>query len=245
MPRPNRDIPSPDFARLGSVRAIVFLDNEPRFRPYPFTPPLEGPVKRAVDDAARVLSRTRGRFDGPIAFCHGVSRDGAVLRRRGRYAEAMVVFAEPTLGYQIGFALGVQLFVERPEGLTLFQLRGPSIGRDPLLWTASASGGLSPGEEPRDALLADAAEEIGLDEDDLPGFRPVAVCVSDDTGSALVVYHAGLRKGAEPTPDPVKVAELHWARSPADLGAQVSPDTLAAWEALERWRAERVEPAPA
>jgi hypothetical protein len=242
---PNLDVTSPFFARLRSVRAIVLLDGEPRFRPYPFAPPVEGPVRRAVEDAARVLSRTQGRFDGPIAFCHGVSRDGAILRREGRYAEAMVVFAEPTLAYRVGFALGVQLFVERPEGATLFQLRGPSIGRDPLLWTASASGGLRPGEEPRSAILADAAEEIGLGVDDLLGLGPVAVCVTDDTGSALVVYHARLREGAEPIPDPVKVAELHWARSPAELGAQVSPDTLACWEALDRWRAERAEPAPA
>jgi hypothetical protein len=87
-------------------------------------------VRRAVDDAALVLSRTKGRFDGPIAFCHGVSRDGAILRRRGRYAEAMVVFAEPSQSYRLGFALGFQLFVER-QRLTLFQQRGPSIGRGP------------------------------------------------------------------------------------------------------------------
>jgi hypothetical protein len=225
------------------MHAIVPLDAEPRFRPFPFGTPLQGPVRRAVDDAALVLSRTRGRFDGPIAFCHGVSRDGAILRRHGRYAEAMVVFAEPTQAYRLGFALGVQLFVERPEGLTLFQQRGPSIGRDPLLWTASASGGLAHAEQPRDAVLADAAEEIGLGEEDLPGFRPVAVVVSDDSGSALVVYHARLREGAEPQPNPAKVAELFWAASPAGLGAQVSADTVAAWEALERWRAP--EPAPA
>lgn len=219
------------------MRAIVPLDGEPRFRPFPFDPPLEGPVRRAVDDAALVLSRTRGRFDGPIAFCHGVSRDGAIVRRHGRYAEAMVVFAEPTQAYRLGFALGVQLFVERPEGLTLFQQRGPSIGRDPLLWTASASGGLGHAERPRDAVLADAAEEIGLSEADLLGFRPLAVVVSDDTGSALVVYHAKLREGAEPEPNFTKVAELFWAASPADLGAQVSADTVASWEALELWRA--------
>jgi hypothetical protein len=222
------------------MRAIVLLDGEPRFRPFPFAPPVEGPVRRAVDDAAGVLARTSGRFDGPVAFCHGVGRDGAILRRKGRYAEAMVVFEEPTLAYRLGYALGVQLFVERPEGATtLFQLRGPSIGRDPLLWTASASGGLGPGEAPRDAVLADAAEEIGLGEEDLPGFRPVAVVTSDDTGSALVVYQAGLREGAEPEPDPVKVAELAWAKAPTELGAQVSGDALAAWAALERWRAER------
>lgn len=223
------------------MRAVVLLEGEPRFRPLPFPPPVDQPVARAVADAARMLERSPNRFDGPIAFCHGVSRDGGILLRKGRYAEAVVVFAEPTLAYRLGFALGVQLFVSRPEGATLFQLRGPSIGRDPLLWTASASGGLAPGEEPRAAILADAAEEIGLGEEDLPGLAPAAITLNDDTGSALVVYHAELRGGAEPQPHPVKVAELHWARTPAEIGAQVSADTIACWAALERWRAERAQ----
>src|SRR5688572_22292063 len=217
------------------MRAIVPLDGEPAFRPFPFTLPQDRPIAQALRDAERLLSRTSGRFDGPIAFCHGVSADGAILRRAGRYAEAMVVFEEPTLAYRLGFALGVQLFVERPEGVVLFQLRGPSIGRDPLLWTASASGGLMPREDPRAAVLADAAEEIRLEESALDAFRPVAVCVNDDSGSALVVYHAMLRSGNEPEPDETKVAELHWALGPGELGAQVSGDTVACWEALERW----------
>jgi hypothetical protein len=218
------------------MRAIVLLDGEPRFRLFPFSLPADPAVGQALRDAERLLSRTPGRFDGPIAFCHGVSADGAILRRAGRYAEAMVVFEEPTLAFRLGFALGVQLFVERAEGPVLFQLRGPSIGRDPLLWTASASGGLTPSEQPRTAVLEDAAEEIGLEEDDLEGFRPIAVCVNDDSGSALVVYHARLSPDAEPEPDETKVAELHWAGSPAELGAQVSGDTVACWESLERWR---------
>jgi hypothetical protein len=218
------------------VQAIVLLDGEPVFRPFPFSVPTDPPIERAVRDAERLLSRSADRFDGPIAFCHGVSPEGAILRRAGRYAEAIVVFEEPSLAYRLGFALGVQLFVERHEGAVLFQLRGPSIGRDPLLWTASASGGLRPGEEPRAAVLADAAEEIGLSEDSLDGFRPVAVCVNDDSGSALVVYHAILRSGIEPVPDATKVAELHWASEPADIGAQISGDTIASWEAIERWR---------
>ena len=217
------------------MRAIVLLDGEPTFRPYPFALTQDAAVAQAVRNAERLLSRTPGRFDGPIAFCHGVSADGAVLRRAGRYAEAMVVFEEPTLAYRLGFALGVQLFVERPEGAILFQLRGPSIGRDPLLWTASASGGLKPTEEPRAAVLADAAEEIGLGVDVLEGFRAVAICLNDDSGSALIVYHARLGD-AEPEPDETKVAELHWARSPAELGAQVSRDTVGCWEALQRWQ---------
>jgi hypothetical protein len=223
------------------VRAVVLLEDEPRFRPFPFGLSLDGPIGRAVADARHTLARTPGRFDGPIAFCHGVTPEGAIVRRAGRYAEAMVVFQEPTLAYRLGFALGVQLFVERPEGAFLFQLRGPSIGRDPLLWTASASGGLAPGEEPREAILADAAEEIGLTPDDLPDFRPVGVCVNDESGSALVVYHAGLRPGAEPLPDETKVGELHWATDPSDMGAQVSGDTIACWDALETWRRARAE----
>jgi hypothetical protein len=225
------------------MRAVVLLDEEPRFRPFPFSLPAERPLATAVLNAERLLSTTPGRFDGPIAFCHGVSPDGAILRRPGRYSEAMVVFEEPTLAYRLGFALGVQLFVERPEAAFLFQLRGPSIGRDPLLWTASASGGVTPHEEPRAAILADAAEEIALGEDDLEGFRPVAVCLNDLSGSALVVYHARLRPGAEPEPDEAKVAELHWARSLVDLGAQVSGDTVACWEALAHWRETLREPA--
>jgi hypothetical protein len=225
------------------MHAIVPLEEEPRFRPFPYGLPVESPLLRAVDDAALVLSRTKGRFDGPIAFCHGVSRDGAILRRHGRYAEAMVVFAEPSLGYRLGFALGVQLFVQRTEGPLLFQQRGPSIGRDPLLWTASASGGLSPTEHPRDAVLADAAEEIGLEESDLPGFRPIGVVVSDDTGSALIVYHATLREGAEPVPSATKVTQIHWADSPTALGAQVSADTVACWDVLQLWHERDATPA--
>jgi hypothetical protein len=218
------------------MRAIVLLDGEPTFRPFPFALPNTPALSSSVRNAERLLSRSPGRFDGPIAFCHGVSPDGAILRRSGRYAEAMVVFEEPTLAYKLGYALGVQLFVERAEGVVLFQLRAASIGRDPLLWTASASGGLMPREEPRAAVLADAAEEIALSEGDLEGFRAVAICLNDDSGSALVVYHARLRAGVEPMPDEVKVAELHWAAAPTELGAQVSGDTVACWEALERWR---------
>jgi isopentenyldiphosphate isomerase len=218
------------------MRAIVLLADEPRFRPFPFGLALDGVLDRAVADARRLLARTPGSFDGPIAFCHGVTPEGVVLRRAGRYAEALVVFQEPALAYRLGFALGVQLFVERSEGGVLFQRRGPSIGRDPLLWTASASGGLAPGESPREAILADAAEEIGLSEDDLPGFRPIAVCVNDVSGSALVVYRASLGADAAPLADEAKVAELRWANDPGAIGAQVSGDTIACWDALESWR---------
>jgi hypothetical protein len=221
------------------VVAIVPLEGEPGFRPFPFGLPLDGPVGRAVADATRLLARTPGRFDGPIAFCHGISPQGRILRRAGRYSEATVVFQEPSLAYRLGFALGVQVFVERPDGEVLFQLRAPSIGRDPLLWTASASGGLKPGEEPRFAILADVAEEIGLSESDLDGLEPIAVVANDDTGSALVVYRARIRDGVEPHADPAKVAELRWAAGPGELGVQVSSDTLACWQALERARTRR------
>jgi hypothetical protein len=227
------------------MRAIVLLDGEPTFRPFPFALPNTPALSSSVRSAERLLSRSPGRFDGPIAFCHGVSPDGAILRRSGRYAEAMVVFEEPTLAYKLGYALGVQLFVEREEGVVLFQLRAASIGRDPLLWTASASGGLMPREEPHVAVLADAAEEIALSEGDLEGFRAVAICLNDDSGSALVVYHARLRPGVEPMPDEAKVAELHWAAAPTELGAQVSGDTIACWEALQRWRESAKEGAAA
>lgn len=211
---------------------------EPRFRPYPFALPVDGPLARSVESATRLLARTEGRFDGPIAFAHGVNADGSILSRAGRYSEATVVFEEPSLAYRLGFALGVQLFVERADGSVLFQLRARSIGRDPLRWTASASGGLAPGEEPRFAVMRDAAAEVGLSEEGLAGLAPVAVCLNDDTGTALIVYRAALAEGAEPWPDASKVAEVRWAARPAELGGQVSADTIGCFEALERWRAE-------
>ena len=161
------------------MHAIILLEDEPRFRPFPFALPNTPALASSIRNAERLLSRSPGRFDGPIAFCHGVSPDGAVLRRSGRYAQAMVVFEEPTLAYKLGFALGVQLFVEREEGVVLFQLRAASIGRDPLLWTASASGGLMPREEPRSAVLADAAEEVAFREDALEGFRAAKLGVRE------------------------------------------------------------------
>ncbi len=221
------------------MHAIVLLSDEPRFRPFPFALQLDGPVGNAVADAREQLARAVGRFDGPIAFCHGISPLGVILRRAGRYSEARVVFQEPSLAYRLGFALGVQLFVERADGAVLFQQRGPSIGRDPLLWTASASGGLSPGEEPRFAMLADAAEELGVSENDLEGLGAQAIVANDDTGSALVVYRAHLRDGSELRPAAKKVAELRWAADLRALGAQVSADTVACWEALERARGAR------
>ncbi len=226
------------------MRAIVLLDGEPAFRPFPFRPTLDGPLARAVEDATSVIDRTPAYFDGPIAFSHGISREGAILRRAGRYAEALVVFEEPSLAYRLGFALGVQLFVERPEGAVLFQRRGARTGRDPLLWTASASGGLRPDQEPRAAVLADAAAEIGLAENALDGLRAVAVCANDDTGSTLVVYHATLAGGAEPTPDVARVDQLYWGRTPADVNGQVSSDTLASWDAFQRWREGDGAPPP-
>ena len=217
------------------MRAIVTLEGEPQFRPYPFGLPLDHALNAVVTERMLMLSRAHNRFDGPIAFCHGVSPDGRILHRAGRYSEALVVFEEPSLAYRLGFALGVQLFVIRGEEV-LFQLRAPSIGRDPLLWTASASGGLQPGEQPRVAVLADAAEEIGLREDCLSDLASRAICTNDDTGSALVIYTATLAQGAEVEPSPAKVAEFRWASAPAELGGQVSPDTSACWEAFERTR---------
>jgi hypothetical protein len=56
------------------------------------------------------------------------------------------------------------------------------------------------------------------------------------------VYRSGLREGAEPVPDETKVAELHWATAPSEIGAQVSGDTLAAWAALGAALEARLNP---
>ena len=155
----------------------------------------------------------------------------------------MVVFAEPTQAYRLGFALGVQLFVERPEGLTSSSSAGPRSGATRCSGRRRRQAASATTEAPRDAVLADAAEEIGLSEADLPGFQPVAVVISDDTGSALVVYHAKLREGAEPQPSPTKVAQIYWSASPADLGAQVSADTVASLGGARAWREREAAPA--
>jgi hypothetical protein len=52
-----------------------------------------------------------------------------------------------------------------------------------------------------------------------------------------------LADGAEPTPDLDRVDQLYWGRTPANVGGQVSSDTLTCWEALQR-RRERDAAAP-
>src|SRR5436309_15530805 len=109
------------------MRAIVPLGGEPRFRPFPFSLPEDAAVTQALRNAERLLSPTPGRFDGPIAFCHGVSVDGTILRRAGRYPEARAVFARPTLAYRLGSSLSLLFFVILPAFSVLCQLSLPLL----------------------------------------------------------------------------------------------------------------------
>jgi hypothetical protein len=201
--------------------------------PFPFRLPLDGPLGAAVADATRLLARSAGALRRPIAFCHGRRTGRRDPPPSRRYSEALVVFEEPSLAYRLGFALGVQLFVERDDGKVLFQQRGPSIGRDPLLWTASASGGLKPGEEPRFAILGDAAEEARLSEGDLEDLRPVAVVVNDATGSASSSTAPALP--AEQSREPTTSRSRTCAGPP-------SPRSSAARSRATRSRVEALEP---
>ena len=209
-----------------------------RFRPFPFALPhtpalaeLRSETRSACCPARRAASTARSpsatAFRPTARYCAG----RAAMPRRWSSSRS------PRLPTSSGFALGVQLFVEREEGVVLFQLRAASIGRDPLLWTASASGGLMPREEPRTAVLADAAEEIALGEDDLEGFRPVARLPQRrlGLGARRLPRAASLGSRAGARRDEGRRAALGSSPRPS-IGAQVSGDTVACWDALERWR---------
>jgi len=58
--------------------------------------------------------------------------------------------------------LAVHVWVQRPDGAYLMQLRSPAKENDPNRWDISVAGHVAAGESPEVAAVREVAEEIGL-----------------------------------------------------------------------------------
>ena len=188
------------------MRAIVPLDGEPPLESVSVRPPARGPgAPRRGRRRARPLPDK-----GPASTAQSPSATASRVTGRSSAgtaaAEAMVVFAEPTQAYRLGFALGVQLFVERAEGLTLFQQRGLDRTR-PALVDGLRLGGLVLG-----AAARRGARGRGGGDQAREGGRPRASARSRSSSATTPAPRSSSttarssREGAEPEPNFVKVA---------------------------------------
>lgn len=59
--------------------------------------------------------------------------------------------------------LAVHIWIQRPDGAFLMQLRSPDKENDPHCWDISVAGHVAAGESPEVAAVREVAEEIGLD----------------------------------------------------------------------------------
>jgi isopentenyldiphosphate isomerase len=174
-------------------------------------------------DAARVEAERR-RLDA-----HPAMVDGPVLMVAAAAPERLSVYAatyawhtadrvEPLPGTH--GALGVQLALVGAAGALLWQRRSDAVDH-PGGWTISVAGTAVPGP-PLDAqIVAEAAEELGLEAGDLVGLRPMAL-VDDRRGRTVqVVFRAGLARSARVAPHPGEVAETRFAAAyPGDGPAE-------------------------
>ena len=144
---PNRAPSSAASATLLHMRAIVQLDPS-RASGCSVHAPGRRAARRTVRDAERLLSRTPGRFDGPIAFRHGVSPEGRSCGGRPlRGGHGRLRGADA--GVPSRLRAGRPAFVERPEGAVLFQLARavdrPGSASDGVSLRRPAPGRRSPG----------------------------------------------------------------------------------------------------
>ena len=165
------------------------------------------------------MLRSRGRFGAAECLpLRAGAPDGRSLlpRRLGRrratpgvsYAEAMVVSRGDARTAPASPSASAR---RAPEGSLLFQLRGPSIGRD-----LSSTGPLlaAYNREKTRVSRSSPTPRGGGSGRERPGTSRVAVCVNDDSGSRSSLPREA-SAGAELVPHETKAAELRLAESRA------------------------------
>ena len=193
--------------------------------------PVLGPAGEArVESERRRLDADPAMVDGPVLMV-AASTPERLAVYPATYAWHTADRAEPLPGTH--GALGVQLALVSEGGELLWQRRSDTVDH-PGGWTISAAGTAVPGGlSLEQQIVAEAAEELGLEAGDLLGLRPMAL-VDDRRGRTVqVVFRAGLSPSARIVPHPAEVAETRLASVyPGDGRPELI--TAAWWPALVR-----------
>lgn len=150
------------------------------------------------------LLRRPGGFDGPILMATEYSPQ-LILAYPSRYSAGVAATrGARTLGLGL---LGVKLWLEQ-DGKALWQLRAPRVFQGGT-WDLAVAGAVEPGQTPRQAVVREAREELGISAADLVGLTPRLLAASPGDG-VVVIYGASLREGATLIANPEEVADLRW-----------------------------------
>lgn len=100
----------------------------------------------------------------------------------------------------------VHVFVFRPDGRILIHLRTASKVEFPSVWTSSASGHVTSGEDPDECAVRELQEELGI-EAELQFCFEVAAC--PDTCMEFTRLYQTTSRG-DVRPDPNEIADIEW-----------------------------------
>ena len=113
----------------------------------------------------------------------------------------------------------VSVFVVRPDGRLLVHRRALTKDESPGLWTGSATGHVSAGEDYDTAAGRELAEELGLTG---PLERLHTFPASAETAHEFTALYR-LVTDADPVPDPGEIAEVAW-RGVDEIAADLARD---------------------
>ncbi|MEO0453183.1 MAG: NUDIX domain-containing protein [Verrucomicrobiota bacterium] len=115
----------------------------------------------------------------------------------------------------------VHIWVYRPDGKILIQLRTPTKDRHPNTWDSSAAGHVDSGEDYLTAAVRETKEELGIDvHSQLEERLYVNAC--EQTGQEFVKLYRTIHPGPF-EPCPKEIADLQW----------IHPDDLEKWMSSE------------
>lgn len=188
-----------------------------RLEPVPALPPALAALLQAERAALEAHPR---HFDGSQLMASALDGE-TIVGYEASYAW-YAAWQKAGAGTDFGLgSIGVGLLLDDGDGRTLWQRRSERV-LFPGHWIYALGGGVTSGQTPREAVLAEAREELGLEPADLLDLRAVALLHWQELG-VYTVFRARLRPGAVLAPEPEEVAELRWVQDPLAELAPVQP----------------------
>jgi 8-oxo-dGTP pyrophosphatase MutT (NUDIX family) len=177
--------------------------------------PTPGPALAAALGRVRAGLPGRGMFDGPIAVPVAAGPEG-IAYYRASYAWNVAEREEGTALPAGRGIVAVALLLHDGAGRSLWQRRSRTVAFAGM-WDVTAAGAWHPGEDLETAALREAHEELGCAPGALPTPDGRWLTVGPAPSGATLVLRIAVDPAVVLRPDPAEVAELRWARDPADL----------------------------